>query len=319
MLIPNARLFGAPPTPGVGWSEQIRPGWLPIEIAGMEPVVRWMKVNSFQLSDPFFSTSVERLRVGPHSARELETRLNVFVHGTAHLVPVAPAGVILHMSRCGSTLLANALRSAVRVVAVSEAASIEMMMSLASSASTYWSKMCTGLLEPLTTVFAHYLGPPAKNVVIKCSAIAIAHFEAIRRAWPTVPCIILIRNPVEVLVSNLERPGRWVQAYGAANDGSGMFGTPPASVLASGRAELPAWVIGRFCNAALAVMDERCRVINYEDLNPKSVAGIAEFFGLEFTSEGLRDFQGAFHVDAKRVDRIFKPDQQTKQSLAARG
>jgi hypothetical protein len=318
MLIPNTRTPWRPPSGEVKWSWEVSGGWLPADIGGNEPVIRWMNVGSASLSEPFFQGSVGRLR--GEGSNELETELLALGSGTAHLPQVAPAGIVFNMSRCGSTLIINSLRRAENVVALSEAQPVERIIGWTASRSAYWVKTAGALLTPLTTVFAHHQGEPAKNVVIKTATGAIAALRSLRKWWPDVPCVVLTRNPVEILVSNVQKPPQWLRA--AYDDNKiddlfgGLFGRPPENVMASGITEICAWAIDRYCAEALGALDNGCRVVDYEDLSIETVVKIAEYFGLTFTSEGLGELQEVFQFDSKRPKRRFNSDRETKQAGA---
>jgi hypothetical protein len=274
-----------------------------------------MNVGSATFLEPFFHGSVGSLR---GSSDELETDLAVLRSASTRLAPVLPAGVIFNMSRCGSTLLLNLLKRADNVVGLSEAQPFERMMYLAASRSVYWAKTCGALLTPLTTIFAHYQGPPPKRVVLKCAMGGIATLKAVRAFWPDVPCVVLIRNPTEVLVSNVQKPPRWLrEAYDDnRTDGlfGGMFGPPPDDILASGIVDLSAWAVGRYCAEALAVLDDGCRVVDYEDLTEGTAIGIAEYFGLSFSAQELHHVRELLRLDAKTPWRAFDADSQKKRS-----
>jgi hypothetical protein len=55
----------------------------------------------------------------PH--QEIETGLSALTDGAAHLLGGEPSGVIVHMTRCASTALANAMKLGERTVGLSEA------------------------------------------------------------------------------------------------------------------------------------------------------------------------------------------------------
>jgi hypothetical protein len=276
-----------------------------------------MKVGSAALSEPLFQGSIGRLR---GNCPELETELRVLERGTTHMPPVVPAGIIFNMSRCGSTLLVNALRTADGVVGLSEAGPIEEVMGAAASGSNFWKRRATVLLTAVTSVFSHYQGAPAKKVIIKCATGTIATLTAVREVWPTVPCVVLIRNPIEVLMSNLQKPPRWLASAYDDNRVEGLFGgllgTPSAAAMAS-RADLCGWGIGRYCAEALSVMDDACRVVDYSDLNPETTIKIASFFGLTFSPAGLQCLRDAFLMDAKNTRRAFASDVESKRRDAS--
>ena len=320
MIIQKVRPPLRLPLPDLNWSAltEIPEGWLPVEIVVDQAIIRWMKVGSAALSEPFYLSSVGRLR---GESAELETDFSVLRNLSAHLPRVAPAGIIFNMSRCGSTLLVNALRKAQNVVGLSEAGPMEDMIELVASKSNYWASQAKGALSPLTAVFSCYQGSPAKSVVIKCAPGAVAALPLLRRLWPDVPCIILIRNPVEVLVSNLEEPPYWLSTAYDDSRGDhlfgGLFGTPPTEAMNLGPADLCAWAIGRYCDESLRVVDDKCRVVAYEDLTPDTVMDIALFFGLRFSSEGLQNFRESFRRHAKYPRRTFENDSESKRAQAS--
>jgi hypothetical protein len=299
--------------PNRQWNDKIAQGWIPVDIAGPYLTVRWMQVGCDLLSEPFFGVSVSSLRASS-VPREFETDLTDLARQTRHLAPIAPAGFIFHISRCGSTLVSNALRTAEDVVGLSEAGPIERIMQLAVSLSSYNARLGRASLAPLTSVYAHYLGQPAKKVIIKCCTGRIEALRAIRSVWPNVPCLILIRNPLEVVVSNQKSPPAWLRDFLSLADCP--FGPPPHEVLAGGPAELCAWVLGQFCNSALTNMDSRCRVIDYAELTPVAIRSVGEYFGLKFSSVGERAFREMFGTHAKNRNLPFQSDVDEKRHCA---
>src|ERR1700722_15328119 len=108
MVIPSPQLSDSPKLRSLDWSPEIKPGWIPVGIDRLRPIVRWMNVGNASLTAPMFMEAVARFRL--NRAQEIETGLSVLMEGTAHLLGGEPRGVIVHMTRCGSTALANAMR-----------------------------------------------------------------------------------------------------------------------------------------------------------------------------------------------------------------
>jgi hypothetical protein len=219
------------------------------------------------------------------------------------------------MSRCGSTLLLNALKAAERVVGLGEAIPMSRMVALAASRSKYWAKVGSELLAPLTSVFAHFQDSTPKNVVIKCSTEAVFSMRALRAVWPQVPFLILIRNPIEVLVSNWQKAPQWIQEWKDAPERL-WPGPAPDAVTDAGGTELCAWLLGRFCAEALPFLDDRCIVIDYDDLTPEVVRAVAANFGLHFSPQGEERFCECFQNNAKELHRRFDADRDSKQRVA---
>ena len=67
------------------------------------------------------------------------------------------------------------------------------------------------LLDALASLFQSYAGHGANRLVIKFPSWNILFLELVHLIWPTTPCLIVIRDPVHVMVSNLLKPGGWVR------------------------------------------------------------------------------------------------------------
>src|SRR5271155_3933444 len=97
-------------------------GWLPIKFVldgypalvwpGLVPEARvsWMHFGNRRLSEPFFSQTVAQIREVDCSGSELLTDVRAIIREGGRVPPQMPAGFIFHVSRCGSTLLCNALK-----------------------------------------------------------------------------------------------------------------------------------------------------------------------------------------------------------------
>ena len=313
MLIPSSRYLNTTEQKWPGAA--IPPGWLPVDITGGVPIVRWIKVGLAPLTDPFFAQTVSNRRGGGSSVPECETDISILERGAADLPFVTPSGIICHMTRCGSTLLANAMRAAREATILSEASAIGRVIGWIGSPSRHWAMVGSKLIEPLIKIFAHYQGSDTRHIVIKCGNEGFHSLRTLRAAWPEVPVLVLIRDPIEVLVSNFQQPPRWFLDWYDSPTVT-RFGTPPPEVLAGGAAEYCAWTIGRFCSEALAVVDNGCRVLDYADLTPEVAKRVGSYFNLSFSPEGERSFLEVFRYNVKYPNRVFEADSETKRLAA---
>jgi hypothetical protein len=295
------------------WAKGIPLGWLPVGLGCVadNSLVRWMKVGSASFSEPFFYQSVDVLRNADPPAIEVETELDVLLAARYQFASVAPAGIIFHMSRCGSTLLLNAMKTIEGVAGYSEPSLITRTMVLSSGAAGYWRALSRPMLEAVITLFSNYRGAPPQRVVLKCNLPDIVGLPWIRSIWPDVPCVILTRNPLEVMVSNLQKPAPWLLDREALQ--SSLFGRVPEE--ASGLVDYCAWMLGRYCQVAAAVADSRCIVVDYENLDASAIRGIAQQFGLEVSGHN-EAFQASLRMSAKSPGRVFEDDRRRKQEGA---
>ncbi|HTD35244.1 MAG TPA: hypothetical protein VK665_16380, partial [Candidatus Elarobacter sp.] len=105
--------------------------WTPVWIrtAG-EPAVDWSIVRT-PLADPFFEQTAARAMQHPFNllfARE--TPLDVLLRDGALGSSAAPDGFVFHMSRCGSTLVAQMLAALPSSIVVSEAQPLDAILAL---------------------------------------------------------------------------------------------------------------------------------------------------------------------------------------------
>lgn len=294
------------PQISVNWSDEIRPGWVPIGLGGRrEYAIRWMKAGqSLRLEEPFFEETVRRLRFGQR-APEFDTSVRILENELVHLSPVTPSGIVVHMTRCGSTVLMNALKINTTTMCLNEAEVIDGLLRGAAS-SGRWARTCSNLAPNLITVFAHCLGDPARKVVIKCGIGGLLQLAMIRKLWPSTPCVILIRNPVDVLVSNIHNPALWMTYFPVS-----PAGIPPAAAMDGGLVELCAWTIGRLSAGAIGLNDDLCRILDYKDLTAANIVRIASFFGVTL-DEGDTHLKRVLGLDAKRLNVAFDAREESK-------
>ncbi len=246
------------------------------------------------------------------AAAEVETSITTLHTGTRHLPDAAPAGIVCHMSRCGSTLLLNALRTAEGVVGLGEPQPFTWLLSAAGRPSGFWKNVSAECLPALTRVFAGYMGGPDRSVVIKAAASSVWNIRTIRSIWPDVACVFVIRDPLEVLVSNLSRPPQWLRDFHTGTERAAES-APPELMRGSATARA-AWVVGQLCECGLGFEGDRCGVVDYEDLTPDLARGISRFFGLPVEGNRRRAIEEIFRVDAKDRSRKFRGDTNRKQA-----
>ena len=121
----------------------------------------------------------------------------------AQRVPRAqPAGFIFHLSRCGSTLLSGCLSELDEAAVFSESPVLTEV--LVDPALTPQEKRAhvQCLIDLKAVLF------PGRRVVVKWNAWDIFHAQLLRGAYPAVPAVALVRDPVEILASHHARAGR---------------------------------------------------------------------------------------------------------------
>ena len=62
-------------------------------------------------------------------------------------------------------------------------------------------------LQALFSIYAHYRTGQPEPVIVKFPSLNILDLPIVREVWSDVPCLGIIRDPVEVMVANLHGPG----------------------------------------------------------------------------------------------------------------
>ena len=193
-------------------------GWVPYRVRFRDGVARttWAFLGQERLTDPFLHHTVARLesREGWPARRTSPTPVALFA-AAASLPGLAPDVFVLHCSRCGSTLLCNALRAVPTTSVVAEPGAVNdlLLHLLASDSATSPDARveAESLLQPLCQALGYQRLGDEQRVVMKLSSWNVLALRSqLVRAWPTVPWIFVFRDPVEVSVSQLRDPSGWM-------------------------------------------------------------------------------------------------------------
>jgi hypothetical protein len=113
-------------------------------------------------------------------------------------------GVISHVSRCGSTLVARWLGAAPDRLVLSEPAPLDAVLRLDTRMPRHEH---VRLVRSVVAAMAQPRTGTEKRAFIKLDAWHTQHLPLIREAFPEAPVLGLAREPVEVLVSSERQRG----------------------------------------------------------------------------------------------------------------
>ncbi len=258
-------------------------GWMPVHLAAGESRIDWAVIRD-PLSAPFFEQDAELAMRRPFNqlfARQ--TRLDVLdaLAGAADVRE--PAGIIVHMSRCGSTLVAQMLARLPSLIVLGEAQPFDGLVR--RRGQNFDDERLARALRGLLRAFDSGDG---RRIVIKAHASHVLHLDLLRRAFPSAPWVFVFREPRAVLRSQDRRVGAEL-----------LPGAIPAALL--GIANLSelyapdygARVIAALCGAALRnAHDARALFVDYAELPDAVASRIAPFLGVVPTareSEAMRE------------------------------
>ncbi len=288
------------------------PGWLPADVIadGGPPAIQWAYFGARRLAAPFYASSLREVMSLPFN------RVFGFRTPLADLAEppgaLAPAGLIFHMSRCGSTLVAQMLAASGANIVVSEAPPIDATVRLDPAAAGLDAAGHAALLRAMALACSQVRSGGERRCFIKLDSWHIRAAPLLRAAFPDTPWVFLYRDPIEVMVSQMRRRG--MQTLPSH--------IPPAFFGLADPTDAPledyaARVLGAICAAALSAHRAGGGLlVNYDKLPGALASRILPHFGVAVSPEEIAAMAAAAERDAKHPKNGFAPDSAAKRAAA---
>ena len=287
--------------------------WLPARsIDATPPAFDWAWFGSRRLLASFYEDEVRNLANRPlNLLLRTRTTLESLLDGAQTDDSLPLAGLIFHMSRCGSTLLARMLAAVPDHIVASEPEPLDAVLQWARTPGVGVERAIASV-RAIVAALGRRRDPSTRRFFIKLDAWHTLSLPLLRAAFPDVPWVYLFRDPLEVMVSHQRMAGMQTVA-GLMPEA--LFGIergadlPPLEYAARaldaiGRAALENWHSG----GGLAV--------EYPHVAEDATGRIAAHFGLTLTSAQRAAMRAAAGPDAKSTDRPFIDDRGAKQAEA---
>ncbi len=313
----RGRLPGMPAIIDMGERETALPprGWLPFGAfwRNGELYVQWIYFGAQRLTQPLYESEIQLCMRKPFNRLiRYATPIVKLAEWLRLHPPLRPNGFIFHMSRCGSTLVSQMLAALPRNVVIAEAQAIDAAVRARQMRPDTSEDLHVLWLQWMIGAFGQPRGGDESGYFIKLDALHTFALPLFVRAFPDVPWLFLYRDPVEVLVSHLQKPG--FQALAGADPY--LSGIDPSGV-ADHPEDFCAQALGRICAAALQQSGSgKSLLVDYRRL-PEAVATmVAPHFGLACSDQDRDAMAMAAHFDAKMPKSAFTPDSDAKQRHA---
>jgi hypothetical protein len=295
--------------------------WIPCRVVWERhsPVVDWCYLGGVRFHEPFFEDTIRRAVCRPFSAAFLRRTPIEALNDIEALGAVQeaarpdPAGLIFHMSRCGSTLISQMLKAVPGVTGFSEAPPVdaivrapELGIDVSEAQHACWLRwMVRGLGRGGGAGHAYFL---------KLDCWHVMDLPLFRRAFPVVPWIFLYRDPIEVLASHASQPAEWtLPSYLKAE----RFGFDRATIEPAALAEYRARLLAGMLRSVLKCGKElEGRLVNYSQLPDWGWTTLPHVFGLDPSAQEIVAMQAIAMLDSKRSPIAFAPDTERKRARA---
>jgi hypothetical protein len=304
--------FAAAPVAMETWPGQ---HWLPARSVptGAAPAFDWLWFGDERLAAPFHEDEVRRASALPLNwLLRTRTTLDAVVAGQAQHPSLPLTGLILHLSRCGSTLLAQMLGAVPGTAVSSEPEPLDAVLRWIAAAQLPPDQADAAITAIMAALGRCRTRPEQHRHLIKLELWHSLFLPELRRALPQVPWVFLRRDPVEVLVSQLAQPSIHVVPGALDESRLGLSGFDAAS-----QADYAAQVLGR-CAGAVAEHWPLGggRLLEYTTLRQGGALAAAAHFGIAVTEEDAAAMATAAQRDAKTPFQDFTGDSARKQAEA---
>lgn len=280
--------------------------WTPVALYLEEPTpsIDWGDFGSRRFTEPFFDETVELWAAGEPPPRVVRTELNALVPLDA-APSLDPCGLIFHLSRCGSTLLARMLRQIPGCVVVSEPAIINSL--LLADPGIIEEDTQVQLLRLLIRALGRRRLGDERHYVVKLSSWNVRKLKLFNQAFPDSPVIWLQRRPSEVMQSLLAHGPGWLRWREKPEVAASIFKIAAAEVSTLEPAALYARALASMLQAAQAATPGLMRTIDYADLPEASWTTVAPRFGMAPGADDIALMQAEARYHSKEAElRVFE-------------
>ena len=260
--------------------------WTPIrfDFSGTAPAVDWADLSGERFVEPFFDQTVVRWASGPRSKQLVRTGLEALVALDTE-PSLDPAGMIFHLSRCGSTLVSKLLSTLPGVVVISEPSPLNSLLGLDPN------KVDRAVLIQVVRLMVRALGrrrhADEHRLILKCTSWNVRQRSILAEAFPDTPWTWVQRDPARVVASLLAEPPGWLRLQDWPQHAKQRFGMNPAAVPAMAPAEFAAHAVGSMLEAAADADPTGRLCIDHADLPEAVWRRVIPHFGLAADDDAI--------------------------------
>jgi hypothetical protein len=278
--------------------------WTPIRVHGSaaEPLVDWAVIDA-PFTDPFFEQSAHRAMQHPFNQVFLRTTpLDVLDAFPRTLPGGEPNGFVFHMSRCGSTLIAQMLSRLSDTIVLSEPQPLDGVLRLRRAGTLDDESAVRRLRATLGAMSRPRLGE--RRSFVKFHAWHVVDLPLIARAFPATPWVFAFREPRAVMRSQEKNPGAEIVPL---TIDPRIAGVEAGAIASISPAEYCARALASFCDAALANAGRgRAHFVEYADLPGAVFTDVLPSFDVSPDADETRRLREIATVDAKGEGGAFQ-------------
>ncbi|RQO78850.1 hypothetical protein DBR40_03755 [Pedobacter sp. KBW01] len=185
--------------------------WIPYQLVYEENdwQLLWVDLEDRHIQEPFFDETIQlcRIRMKERSGYLPTSSLDFLVELAKQIDSIPPNAFIFHVSRCGSTLLSQALATALTNIVFPEARLIDEILRMKEQDPTVTEEQQELLLKSTIAIMGQKRKPAYKQLFVKLDSWHIHFYPLLRKWYPSTPFFFLSREPNAVIASHHQRRG----------------------------------------------------------------------------------------------------------------
>ena len=269
-------------------------GFIPAAIDPTQDMLIWVDVADYDLQEWQFIFSIKNIVEQHKDINCIATNLDILMSDEWLGESVPVSGFIFHMSRCGSTLLGNALASCHDHLSINQPGPLQE--GFWAVLTDQWSALpMRANSERYVVVLRHLIRAILRRRrasylrgFIKFRSWSVLFLNFIRTAFPEVPCLFLYRDPVEVLASTLQKKNV-VQLAENENQKAFLAGVPKKTMKLMNDVDFLIHCYENYFHSALNTPQNRISYLNYDNLDENRLNHIIHnAFNINATKKALQ-------------------------------
>lgn len=185
--------------------------WIPYSLKydSGDWILNWLDLQAHLIKEPFFEETISKCksRMLEGSLYKSQSTVDFLIETARHTISIEPTAFIFHVSRCGSTLLSQALGIDNENIVIAEAPLLDEILRAKEQDGALEEQDLEIWFKAVLTMMGQERAEPKKNYFIKLDSWHL-HFYTQLRAWfPKLPFYFLSREPHAVIYSHSKRRG----------------------------------------------------------------------------------------------------------------
>ena len=280
---------------------------------GQAHLCEWTYVGQKRFTEPFFDDTLSLCRAFPENGygKKPQTPLAALPAMAAGVESLPLKGVIFHVSRCGSTLLAQLLALQEQHIVLAEVPFLDDALRLSFQDPAYSTATSLELFAAAIRLYGRRRTENETSLFIKADSWHLFFYEQYRALYPDLPFILLYRNPADVLESH--RKQRGIHAVPGLIEPAVFGFTRGEEKLTNLDLYLSQVLQGYFEKMeVIAAQDPKALLLDYADGSRHLTENMFRFFDLPYTQETAKQVEARSAFHAKKPGEVFAEKKEEK-------